>query len=78
MPEFLEKLAAMAARCIGEGDVFEIRLAMEGEIGNKELFGVNRVVERKTGKFEVNTDEDPAVRAQTYGGDVEFRDWGSS
>ncbi|WRX35228.1 hypothetical protein QQP08_027715 [Theobroma cacao] len=43
--ELLEELAAMAARGGGDGEVFKKRLRIEGEVGDKELLGVDGMVE---------------------------------
>lgn len=49
--ELLEKLAAMAARSGGDGDVFKTRLCIEGKVGDKELLSVDGMVEGQAREF---------------------------
>ncbi|PON50448.1 hypothetical protein PanWU01x14_223130 [Parasponia andersonii] len=57
--DFLEELAAMAAGGGGNGDVLEVGLAVDGEVRDEELLGVDGVVEGETRELEVDADKDP-------------------
>ena len=73
--ELLEELAAVAAGGGRDCEGGERGLAVEGEVGYEELFGVDGVVEREAGEFEVDTDVDPTRGSDSDGGDPEVRDW---
>ena len=49
--EFLEELAAVAARGGGDGEGKEVRLAVQEEVCYEELFGVDSGVEREAWEF---------------------------
>ena len=53
--DLLEELTAMSARRGGDGEVSEMSLAVEGEIGYEELLGVDRVVEREAWELDVDS-----------------------
>lgn len=62
----------MTARGRGDGDESEARVmavAVDGEIGSKELLGVDGVVEGEARELEVDADEDTAVGGEADGGD---------
>lgn len=73
--ELLEELAAVAAGGGGDGEGGEGGLAVEGEVGYEELFGVDGVVEGEAGEFEVDADVDPTRGSDSDGGDPEVGDW---
>lgn len=73
--EFLVELAAVAAGGGGDGDGDEGGAAVDGEVGEEKLLGVNGVVEGEAGEFEIDADEDAAVGAEADGADVEVGDW---
>lgn len=77
MAEFLVELAAVAAGGGGDGDCEEAGAAVDGEVGEEELLGVDGVVEGDAGEFEIDSDEDAAVGAEADGADVEVGDWGA-
>lgn len=58
--EFLEELAAVAARSGGDGEV-RGGGGVEGEVSEEELFGVDGVVEGEVGELDVDAEEDTAV-----------------
>lgn len=75
--ELLVELAAVAAGGGGDGDGEEAGAAVDGEVGEEELLGVDGVVEGDAGEFEIDADEDAAVGAEADGADVEVGDGGA-
>lgn len=59
--EFLKELAAVAAGGGGDGKGEEAGGAVDGEIGEEELLGVDGVMEGDAGEFQVDAEEDAAV-----------------
>lgn len=58
----MKKLAAMATRGGGNGDVKKFRTAgVGGDVGDEKLFTVDGVVEWNTGEFDVCAEENAAV-----------------
>lgn len=70
--DFLQELAAVAAGSVGDGEALKGGFGIEGEIGDEELFGVDRVVERETRELEIGSEEYAAGGSETDGANVEF------
>lgn len=64
----------MAAGGGGDGDVLDPGGAVLGGVGREELLGVDGLVEGDAGEFEIDSEEDPTVRCQSDGSDVEVGD----
>lgn len=70
IPEFLEELAAVAARGGRDGERKEAGAAVDGEVGQKELLGVDRLIQGETRELKVNACKNSAIRAEADGSDV--------
>jgi hypothetical protein len=49
--DFLKELTAVATRGGGDSNVFEGGFCIKSEIGDEELFGVDRMMEREAREF---------------------------
>lgn len=78
MAEFLEELAAMATGGGGDGEGDKGGAFVDGEVGEKGLFCVDRMVEWKRWEFEVYADVNTAISAESHSGDMEVGDRWSS
>lgn len=68
--ELLQELAAVAAGGGGDSEGEEAGGAVDGEVGEEELLGVDGVVEGGADEFQVDAGEDAAVGGQADGADV--------
>lgn len=74
IPEFLEELAAVAARGCGDGESNEARAAMDGEVVAEELLCVDGLIQRETRELEIDAYKNAAVGAEADGPDGEVGD----